>query len=93
MSKTSSRHRRVAKPLQVSPLVARYVASLAPQAAIAAGPAVPVNGTPAPLVSKTWQGVTVNRYVDSYEIIFSDGRKYQAASPWKLLIQMLRGRK
>lgn len=48
---------------------------------------------PVPLVSRTWQGVTVNRYRDGYEIVFSDGRKYQAASPWKLLIQMLRGRK
>lgn len=86
MSKNSSRHRRVAKPIQVSPLVANYVAALSPQPAVATSSAVP-------LVSRTWQGVTVNRYRDGYEIVFSDGRKYQAASPWKLLIQMLRGRK
>lgn len=92
MSKNSSRHRRVAKPIQVSPLVANYVAALSPQTALATPSAAPA-GAAVPLVSRTWQGVTVNRYRDGYEIVFSDGRKYQAASPWKLLIQMLRGRK
>lgn len=92
MSKKTS-PRRVPGVIKVSPLIANYVQALAPVGSSLAG-AQTVPGTRrVRLVSRTWQGVTVNRYQDGYEIIFSSGRKVEASSPLKLIFKMFRGAK
>ncbi len=87
MLKLSSRSRRQAAPARVSPLIAGYVAALNPQQSAATSRTVQRTL----LLSKTWHGVTVNRYADGYEIIFSDGRRISAASPWALVVSMFKG--
>jgi hypothetical protein len=81
MSKQPSRARRAAKPVRASPLISMYVPSLQPGA----------HASRQLLVSKTVVGVTLNRYRDSCEIVYSDGRKVTAAGMWGLLFKMLRG--
>ncbi|KVP65562.1 hypothetical protein WJ96_04130 [Burkholderia ubonensis] len=87
MSKSSSRTRRAARPLRVSPLIAQYVPALATGSPATLAPQTTRNL----LVSKTWFGVTVNRYQNGYEIIFADGRKLSSGTPWGLLVQMFKG--
>jgi hypothetical protein len=89
MSNSSSRA-RVAKPVRVAPLLTRYVPVLA-MAATGSNGAPPVRSpVRSPLVTKTMFGVTVNRFRDGVELVYSDGRKITASSPLGLLVQMFR---
>ncbi|KVP16806.1 hypothetical protein [Burkholderia ubonensis] len=90
MSKSSSRARRAAGPLRVSPLISQYVPALRAAAPVStpAVAALPVRNV---LISKSLFGVTVNRYRDGYEILYADGRKIAARSPWGLFAQMFKG--
>jgi hypothetical protein len=89
MSKSSPRA-RVVKPVRVSPLLTRYIPTLAvvPSDAAASAVASPVR---TPLISKTMFGMTLNRFRDGLELVYSDGRKLTDRSPWGLLVKMFRG--
>jgi hypothetical protein len=88
MSKSSSRARAV-KPIRVSPLLTRYIPTLAaaPAGATAGVVASPVRE---PLISKTIFGMTLNRFRDGLELVYADGHKLAARSPWGLLAKMFR---
>jgi len=88
MSKSSSRS-RVARPVRVSPLLTHYVPTLS---AAPAGTAAAVSHSPvrAPLISKSIFGVTVTRFRDGVELVYSNGRKITAGSPLGLLVQLFR---
>jgi len=86
MSKSSSRG-RAAKPVRVSPLLTQYVPTLAIAPAAAAVASSPVR---TPLISKTMFGMTVRRFRDGFELVYSDGRKITDSSPWGLLVKMFR---
>lgn len=88
MSKPTSRARRAAKPVRVSPIISMYVPGLQSHT-----PATPVPAGRPVLRSKTVFGVTVNRYLDGCELVYADGRKISARGPVGLLMQMLRGSK
>jgi len=85
MSQSSSRARRAAKPLRVSPLLSMYVPTLRP----AADPAP--ESVRVPLLSRSWFGVTLYRYSDGCEIVYADGRKAAARGPLGLLAKILTG--
>jgi hypothetical protein len=87
MSKSSS-HSRVAKPVRVSPLLMQYVPALAEAPASVAKASSPVR---TPLRSKSMFGMTVNRFRDGMELVYSDGRKITDRSHWGLLFKMFRG--
>ena len=85
MSKPTTRARRTAKPVRVSPLISMYVPELQAGAALV-GPA-----TRQALLRKTMFGVTLTRYQDGCELVYADGRKLAATGPWGLLMQIFRG--
>lgn len=87
MSKPTSRARRTAKPVRVSPLLSMYVPGLQPGAPAAPAP----SGCRQALVSKTVMGVTITRYRDGCELRYADGRTISARGPWDLLKRLLRG--
>lgn len=78
---------------RLSPLAAALIQSLGPTGE--ASPAQkPLQAPPRKLLlRRAWRGVTVSRYADGLEIVFSDGRKLAAASVWKLLLAMVQQRK
>lgn len=85
MSKPTTRARRTAKPVRVSPLISRYVPGLQPGAA-------PVGLAPRQvLLRKTMFGITLTRYQDGCELVYADGRKLSAKGPWGLLGKIFRG--
>jgi hypothetical protein len=86
MSK-SSQHARAAKPVRVSPLLTRYVPTLA---VAPAGAAIVASPARTPLISKTMFGMTLNRFRDGLELVYSDGRKITDSSPWGLVAKMFR---
>ena len=85
MSKSTSRASRAAKPIRVSPLISMYVPSLQPGAAPPAQPPRQV------LLRKAMFGITLTRYADGCELVYSDGRKLAASGPWGLLREIFRG--
>lgn len=86
MSNSSVRARRTAKAIRVPAMLARYV----PAMQTAGGPAARP-GAREPLLTRTWRGITLNRYVDSCELVYADGRKVSARGRFGLLAKALFG--
>ncbi len=92
MSKPLSRA-RVAKPVRASPLLTRYVPTLAVAPASVPTEMPFVSPVRSPLISKTMFGMTLNRFRDGLELVYADGRTITDRSPWGLLVKMFRGGK
>lgn len=87
MSKTSSR-RRVGRPLRAVPRVPHYPLTTT-AAPVVTSVEQPI--TRKLLITKTVMGMTVNRYLDGYEVIEADGRTFTAPTAWGLFVEMLKG--
>lgn len=77
-------------PVRLSPLTAALIQSLEPAREPGTQPPKVLQAEKRqPLLSRTWRGVTVNRFTDGVEICFADGRKLAARSVWQLLRAMV----